>query len=137
MASRKTRTAQRDLAGCGTCPIICMRARPRRGPGALTREDMTGFLSWLRVRVPDAKPRHMIVSSTRRTVLFARRHLARPGQPAERIGGGFQLYHEDLPRPQRDPDEPGRALPRVVLAQLLDEECSRRWAQVSRVPGRV
>ena len=63
------------------------------------------------------------MSSTRRAVQFARRHLAGAGQPAEGIGGGFQLYHEDLPwRTQRDPDEPGRALPRVVLAQLLDEE---------------
>jgi len=82
---------------------------------------MTGFLSWLATRVPAANRRHIVVSATRRHVQFARRHLAGPGQPAAGIGGGFQLYQEDYPeRTQRDPDEPGRALPRVVLAQLLD-----------------
>jgi hypothetical protein len=123
MAGLRTQTAQQDVRWLGHLSDY-LHAREDRGehPGALTREDMTGFLSWLRSRVPLESRRHMIVSSTRRTVLFARRYLAGPGQPAEGIGGGFQLYHEDLPwRTQRDPDEPGRALPRVVLAQLLDE----------------
>jgi integrase len=124
MGSLRTQTAQRDVRWLGDLSDY-LHARGDRGeqPGALTREDMTGFLSWLQTRVPAENRRHIIVSSTRRHVLFARRHLAGPGQPAEGIGGGFQLYHEDLPwRTTRDPDEPGRALPRVVLAQLLDDE---------------
>ncbi len=124
MASLRTQTAQRDVRWLGYLSDY-LHAREDRGeqPGALTREDMTGFLSWLQTRVPAENRRHIIVSSTRRHLLFARRHLAGPGQPAEGIGGGFQLYHEDLPwRTTRDPDEPGRALPRVVLAQLLDDE---------------
>jgi integrase len=123
MAGLRTQTAQQDVRWLGYLSDY-LYAREDRGehPSALTREDMTGFLSWLPSRAPLASRRHMIVSSTRRAVLFARRHLAGPGQPAEGIGGSFQLYHEDLPwRTERDPDEPGRALPRVVLAQLLDE----------------
>ena len=123
-AQLRTQAAQRDVRLLGHLSDY-LHAREDRGehPGALTREDMTGFLSWLHGRVPADNRRHIVVSSTRRTVQFARRHLAGSGQPAEGIGGGFQLYHEDLPwRTVRDPDEPGRALPRVVLAQLLDEE---------------
>jgi integrase len=123
MAGLRTQTAQQDVRWLGYLSDY-LQGREDRGehPSALTREDMTCFLSWLPSRAPLATRRHMIVSSTRRAVLFARRHLAGPGQPAEGIGGSFQLYYEDLPwRTERDPDEPGRALPRVVLAQLLDE----------------
>ena len=124
MAKVSMLTTQRDVGWMGYLSDY-LDAREDRGeqPSALTREDMTGFLSWLQARVPSRSRRHTVVSSVRRHVLFARRHLAGPGQPAEGIGGGFQLYHEDLPfRSERDPDEPGRALPRTVLAQLLDEE---------------
>jgi len=124
LATRKTITTHRDLDWLRYLSDY-LRAREDGGeePSVLTREDMTGFLSWLRVRVPDAKQRHGVVSATRRHVQFARRHLTGAGEPAERIGAGFQLYHEDHPEiPHRDPDEPGKALPAVVLAQLLDEE---------------
>lgn len=123
LATRKTRTAHRDVVWLRHLSDY-LRARQDRGedPSVLGREDMTGFLSWLKVRVPDAKPRHLVISATRRTVQFARRRLAGPDGAAERIGEGFQLYHEDHPAvPQRDPDEPGKALPPMVLAQLLDE----------------
>jgi integrase len=123
LATRKTRTAHRDLEWLRYLSMY-LRAREDGGedPSALAREDMTGFLSWLRVRVPEAKERHHVVSATRRHVQFARRNLAGAGELAERIGAGFQLYHEDQPEiPHRDPDEPGKALPPVVLAQLLDE----------------
>jgi integrase len=124
LASRRTRTAHRDLVWLRHLSDY-LRGRGDGGedPSVLTRDDMVGFMSWLRVRVPDAKPRHHVVSATRRTVQFARWRLAGAGGAAERIGDGFQLYHEDHPEvPQRDPDEPGKALPPVVLAQLLDEE---------------
>ncbi len=124
LASRTTRTAQRDVIWLGHLSDY-LSVRDDRGehPAALTREDMTGFLSWLRARVPLNSRRALIVSATRRHVQFARRHLAQSGPVAAPIGAGFQLYSEDLPeRPQRDPDEPGKALPPVVLAQLLDEE---------------
>jgi integrase len=124
LASRRTQTAQREVRWLGYLSDY-LHAREDGGerPGVLTREDMTGFLSWLAARVPAVNRRHIVVSATRRHVQFARRHLAGPGHPAAGIGGGFQLYHEDLPeRTQRDPDEPGRALPGVVLAQLLDED---------------
>ena len=124
LSSRKLRTAHRDLGWMRHLSEY-LHARDDRGeqPSALTREDMTAFLSWLRVKVPENNTRNLIVGATRRNVAFARRHLAQSGQAAEHIGGGFQLYHEDLPaRTLRDPDEPGRALPPVVLAQLLDED---------------
>ena len=83
---------------------------------------MTGFLLWLRRTVPVNNNRHLIVSATRRTVHFARRHAA-ASAGGEQVGAGFQLYSEDMPyRTIRDPDEPGRALPPVVLAQLLDDD---------------
>ena len=124
LSSRKLRTAHRDLGWMRhLSEYLHARADGGERPSALTREDMTGFLSWLRVKVPENNTRNLIVGATRRNVAFARRHLAQSGQAAEHIGGGFQLYHEDLPaRTLRDPDEPGRALPPVVLAQLLDED---------------
>ncbi|MDA8069439.1 MAG: site-specific integrase [Actinomycetota bacterium] len=124
LSSRSTLTAHRDLRWLGYLSDY-LRGREDRGedPSVLTREDMAGFLSWLRARVPGDNRRHLVVSATRRHVQFARRHLAAPGQPAAGIGGGFQLYTEDYPeRTKRDPDEPGAALPPVVLAQLLDDD---------------
>ena len=124
LSSRKLRTAHRDLGWMRHLSEY-LDAREDRGeqPSALTREDMTAFLSWLRVKVPENNTRNLIIGATRRNVAFARRHLGQSGQAAEHIGGGFQLYHEDLPqRTLRDPDEPGKALPPVVLAQLLDED---------------
>lgn len=132
LATRQTRTAHRDLVWLRHLSDY-LRTRDDGGedPAVLTRADMVGFLSWLAVRVPDPKPRHHVVSATRRTVQFARRRLTGPGGAAERIGEGFQLYHEDHPEvPQRDPDEPGKALPAVVLAQLLDEEILGRLSDV-------
>jgi integrase len=124
LATRKARTAHRDLLWLAHLSDY-LRVREDRGehPAALTREDMSGFLFWLTAKVPTKNKRHLIVSATRRNVQFARRELSRPGQLAEHIGAGFQLYHEDMPeRTTRDPDEHGRALPGVVLAQLLDED---------------
>lgn len=124
LSSRRPLTALRELRWLGyLSDYLHGRNDGGEDPSVLTRADMTGFLSWLATRVPAANRRHIVVSATRRHVQFARRHLAGPGQPAAGIGGGFQLYQEDYPeRTQRDPDEPGRALPRVVLAQLLDHD---------------
>ena len=124
LSSRKLRTAHRDLMWVRHLSDF-LDTRGDRGeqPSVLTREDMTAFLSWLRAQVPENNTRNLIVGATRRNVAFARRDLAHSGQAAEHIGGSFQLYHEDLPvRTLRDPDEPGRALPPVVLAQLLDDD---------------
>ena len=126
LSSRKRRTAQRDVAlDSATCPTICTAARTAASePSALTREDMTGVPVVAAGpgarqepaapgRQRDAPQRCSSPAGTSRS----------PARPASRVGGGFQLYHEDLPaRTLRDPDEPGRALPAVVLAQLLDEE---------------
>ena len=124
LAHRKTRTAQQDVVWLVYLSDY-LRGREDGGerPGALTREDMTGFLSWLRARIPVKSRRALVISATRRHVQFARRHLEPSASACGRVGGSFQLYSEDLPeRTLRDPDEPGRALPAVVLAQLLDEE---------------
>jgi len=98
LASRRTQTAQREVRWLGYLSEY-LHAREDRGerPSVLTREDMTGFLSWLAGRVPAVNRRHIVVSATRRHVQFARRHLAGSGQPAAGIGGGFQLYHETFP----------------------------------------
>jgi hypothetical protein len=123
LSSRQTRTPHRDLVWLHPLSDY-LGARDDHGedPSVLTREDMTGVLSWLRVHVPDPKPRHRVVSARRRTEQFARRRLAGAGQTAAGIGERFQLYHEDHPEiPQPDPDGPGKALPAVVLAQLLDQ----------------
>ncbi len=125
MASLRTQTAQRDVRWLGYLSDY-LHAREDRGEQP-ERADARGHDRLPVLAAGPGAARRAggtsIVSSTRRAVQFARRHLAGPGQPAEGIGGGFQLYHEDLPwRTERDPDEPGRALPRVVLAQLLDED---------------
>ena len=77
LASRKLRTAHRDLMWMRPLSEF-LDAREDRGeqPSALTRQDMTAFLTWLRVRVPDDTKRNLIVGATRRTVAFARRPLA-------------------------------------------------------------
>jgi hypothetical protein len=129
LSSRKLRTAHRDLGWMRHLSEY-LEAREDRGeqPSALTREDMTAFLSWLRIRVPDSNTRNLIVGATRRNVAFARRQLAQSGQAAEHIGGGFQLYHEDLPqRTLRDPDEPGRALPLVSLKVMWMSRRAGGW----------
>lgn len=122
LGTRKTRTAHRDLQWLThLSDYLRTRADGGERPAALTREDMTGFLVWITSTVPVPNNRHLIVSATRRTVHFARRQVASGG--GQQIGAGFQLYSEDMPyRRIRDPDEPGRALPAVVLAQLLDED---------------
>jgi integrase len=124
LSSRQTRTAHRDLIWLQhLSDYLSTRDDQGEDASVLTREDMTAFLCWLRIRVPDPRPRHHVVSATRRTVQFARRRLAGTGQIAAGIGEGFQLYHEDHPEiPQPHPDGPGKALPPVVLAQLLDQE---------------
>ena len=139
MATVRTQAAQQDVRFLGHLSHY-LHAREDRGeePSALTREDMTGFLSWLQSRVPAENRRHIVVSSTRRAVQFARRHLTGPGQPAAGIGGGFQLYHEDLPA--------GRARPRRARpgapARRAGPAARRRAARparrpVSGVPARV
>jgi hypothetical protein len=57
LATRKTRTAHRDLVWLRHLSDY-LRTLQEAGedPSGLTREDMVGFLSWLRVRVPDPKP---------------------------------------------------------------------------------
>jgi integrase len=123
LATRKTRTAHRDLQWLAyLSDYLQTRADAGQQPAALTRDDMTGFLLWITSTVPVPNNRHLIVSATRRTVHFARRRTA-SGHAADQVGAGFQLYTEDMPyRTVRDPDEPGRALPAVVLAQLLDDD---------------
>lgn len=121
LATRKTLTAHRDLQWLGPLSnYLRLREDGGEHPAALRREDMTGFLAWLKARVPTPNRRHLIVTATRRTVHFARRHAA-SGRAGERVGADFQLYSEDVPeRTVRDRDEPGKSLPAVVLAQLLD-----------------
>jgi integrase len=124
LATRKTRTAHRDLQWLAYLSDY-LHLRDDRGerPAALGREDMTVFLGWLARKVPAKNRRHLIVTATRRTVHFARRHAAAAAPTAEHVGADFQLYSEDVPqRTVRDRDEPGKALPGVVLAQLLDED---------------
>jgi hypothetical protein len=124
LVHRKIRTAQQDVVWLAYLSDY-LRGREDGGerPVVLTREDVTGFLSWLRARVPVKSRRALVIGATRRHVQFARRRLEPSASPAGRVGGSFQLYSEDLPeRTLRDPDEPGRARPPVVLAQLLDEE---------------
>lgn len=123
LATRTTRTAHRDLQWLAyLSDYLRTRADGGQQPAALTRDDMTGFLVWVRRTVPVNNNRHLIVSATRRTVHFARRHATVSAGGAQ-VGAGFQLYSEDMPyRTIRDPDEPGKALPGVVLAQLLDED---------------
>src|SRR5450755_616257 len=98
LAHRKTRTAQQDVVWLAYLSDY-LRGREDGGvePGALTREDMTGFLSWLRARVPVKSRRALVISATRRHVQFARRHLDPPASAGGRVGGSFQLYSEDLP----------------------------------------
>jgi integrase len=132
LATRKTLTAHRDLQWLGyLSDYLATRADGGGDPAALTRQDMTGFLAWLTRAVPATNRRRLVVTATRRTVHFARRHATASG--AGRIGADFQLYSEDIPEQvRRDPDEPGKALPAVVLAQLLDDEVLERLGESYR-----
>ena len=118
--SRKTTTAQQDVVWLAYLSNY-LRGREDGGerPGALTREDMTGFVSWLRARRPVKSRRALVISATRRHVQFGRRHLEPSPSPAGRVGGSFQLYSEDLPeRTLRDPDEPCCAVVAFLRASL-------------------
>jgi len=66
--SRKTTTAQQDVVWLAYLSNS-LRGREDGGkrPGALTREDMTGFLSWLRARRPVKSRRALAISATRAT----------------------------------------------------------------------
>jgi integrase len=91
-------------------------------PSALERRHMDEFLFWVRGQDFSQGRRYALVSRVRAVLDFARRRLHEPGQPAAELGSGFRLYQDDVPvRDTPDPDEPGKALPEVILAQLLDE----------------
>jgi len=121
LSMRKTLTAHRDLRWLGPLSDY-LATRPDGGkhPAALDRHDITAFLLWLKRTVATDRERHLIVTATRRFIHHARRQAA-SGDDA--IGLDFQFYSQDIPaHPGRDSDEPGKALPAVVLGQLLDPE---------------
>ncbi len=125
LSSRKLRTAHRDLGWMRHLSEY-LRARDDRGeqPSALTREDMTAFLSWLRVqgaRQQHAQPDRRRDAPQR---CSSRAGISRsPARPPSVSAAGFSsTTRTSRARTLRDPDEPGRALPPVVLAQLLDKD---------------
>ena len=131
--------AQRDVRLLGHLSDY-LHAREDRGeqPGALTREDMTGFLSWLQSRVPADNRRHIVVSSTRRDVQFARRHLAGSGQPRRGSAAGSSSTTRTC-RGARCaiPTSPAGRFPASCWRSCSTRRCSRRSTRLPRVSGRV
>ena len=109
--------------------VLGVRGDRGEDPGALGRQDAVDFLVHLRARVlsgaiSDRRHRDCVT----RVRVFLReardRGLHRQPGPIEGLSSEFALYDADSPRePVRDPEgEPGRALPQVVIDQLLAPE---------------
>lgn len=106
LSSRKLRTAHRDLIWMRYLSDYLARREDRgEQPSALTREDMTAFLSWLRIRVPENNTRNLIVAATHRCVRPQAPRAVRPGRRAHR------RWLPALPRGPPGPraPRPGRA----------------------------
>jgi integrase len=87
-------------------------------PEVLDRADIDGWLSWLRLRQPQAGARSRTVGMVRSVLEFAQRR--RDQATGVTVGPRFLLYREDVPKRDADDlDEPGKALPPFILAQLL------------------
>jgi len=114
-----------------------LATRPDDGehPGALTRPDITGFLSWLKRTIAADRERHLVVTATRRFVHYARRLAATGAHP---IGLDFQFYGQDIPRSRAatamNPASPtgGRARPAAGSRGI---GIARR--RLPRIPGGV
>ena len=108
-----------------------LRLREDRGehPSALGRQDAVDFLMQLRARELSGEltnHRHReLVCGVRALLRQAReRGLHRRAGPLEGLADEFAFYDADVPRATaRDPEgEPERALPQVVVDQLLQSE---------------
>ena len=87
-------------------------------PEDLDRADIDGWLSWLRLRWPQASARSRTVGVVRNVLEFAQRR--RDQATGVAVGPRFLVYQEDVPKREADDlDEPGKALPPFILAQLL------------------
>ena len=131
--SRRRRTAHRDLLWLGHLSDY-LHAREDRGEEP-ERAHARGHdrLPVLAARrgCPTTNQRHSIVSATRRTVQFARRHLAGPGQPAEHgSAAGFSSTTRTCPSAHAA--RPRRARPGASRASCWrscsTRRCSRRSA---------
>jgi hypothetical protein len=90
----------------------------------LGRTDIVTFLNRLAHLVATGRmsdKRRRVVCREVAKVLRESRDLGltRPGQPMARLPDDFALRKDDIP-PEPDDEEPGRALPREVIAQLID-----------------
>ena len=109
--------------------VLGLRADGGEDPSVLRRQDAVDFLAHLRARVLRGeigdKHHRECVSRVRAMLREAREQglHRRPGSLAG-LADEFAFYDADVPRaPARDPDgEPERALPHVVIDQLLAPE---------------
>jgi integrase len=91
---------------------------------ALGRADIVTFLNRLAHLVAtgrmSAKRRRVVCREVAKVLREGRdMGLTRPGQPMAGLPDDFALRKDDIP-PEPDDEEPGRALPREVIAQLID-----------------
>ncbi|MGH2842926.1 MAG: tyrosine-type recombinase/integrase, partial [Solirubrobacteraceae bacterium] len=117
-------TAAVELSG-----VLALRADGGEVPSALGRQDVVDFLVHVRARERSGEitnQRHRECVTRLRTLLREARErgLHRPPGPAAGLSDQFVLYDADSPRAaMRDPEgEPERALPQVVIDQLLIAE---------------
>ena len=108
-----------------------LRLRGDRGdePGALGRQDAVDFLTHLRARelageLTNSRRRELVCGVRALLRETRERGLHRQAGPLEGLADEFAFYDADVPRMRvRDPEgEPERALPQVVIDQLLAPE---------------
>jgi integrase len=90
-------------------------------PAVLTRGDMERLLIWLRANTASPNDFRRHLGETARFLDYLRASgLYRRGEAAAGLSDSFCAWPGDIPREiRRDPEEPGRALPDAVLAQLM------------------
>ena len=124
--------------------VLALREDRGEDPSVLGRQDAVDFLMHLRARELSGEltnPRHReIVCGVRSLLREAReRGLHRRGGPLAGLADEFVFFDADLPRAAaRDPEgEPERALPQVVIDQLLQSRGDRASARDRRRGGGV
>lgn len=133
LATRHMETISRYLRGAEELGrSLASRADGGDRPAALARSDIEGFLLRLGRRRKSGElteRRHQALVISARIVLEHAREaeLFATGGPAQGLAAAFRFRDGDVPRLARhDPDEPGKALPESVIAQLISPDNLQR-----------
>ena len=138
LITRSPASARRVIAATGLfSEHLGLRNDAGEVPAAIDRADLEAFLARLgRLEKAGSISRDGRVRIIRTVSQFLRDcralGLCRPGQPMAGLGDDVFIRRSDVPRlGLADPEDTGRALPEIVLAQLLDEANLERLEAVS------